>query len=234
MSTVARSQTVDIGGGRGRLTPRAAASLRRVDRALGRPLDVNSAWRDPAVQQRLRDAYIRYLNGGPWAPIALDPDDSVHCDGEAVDSDDGYNTAAVSLLAEHGWRRTVYRKVNGVWKLIEPWHFEYFHARDKHRFDPAPAGLAQTPVPAAPEPDEPEEDTMKMLGYIGPDGRTWYAQYDTSSGFWSEFVSDDKDYIREVAAKWAPNGIPLVSKKHRDDLKAECDRISGRTASASA
>lgn len=137
--TVTRSQTVDIGGGRGRLIPAAAASLRRVNRNLGRLTDVNSAWRDPALQQELRDAYLRYLNGGPWAPIALDPDDSLHCEGRAIDTDDGYDARTHAILNEHGWRLTVYRWVNGVRKLVEPWHREYFPDRDQHRNDPPPS-----------------------------------------------------------------------------------------------
>lgn len=134
-------QTVDIGYGRGRLAPEPAASLRRVDRALGRPTDINSAWRNPADQQRLYNAYLYYLRGGPWAPIALTPDRSVHCQGYAIDTDDGYSSRGVlGVLNDHGWYHTVYRWVNGVLKLVEPWHLEYFAARDNHRGQGSGAG----------------------------------------------------------------------------------------------
>lgn len=110
----------------------------------------------------------------------------------------------------------------------EGWHFD---VPNIFRIPPKPPTPAPTPKPV-PEPEE-EDDDMKMLGYKNPDdGRTWYAQFDTSSGFWSEFVSTDEKYIQSLAAKWTPDGIPLVSKSHRDDLKEECDRISGRTATA--
>ncbi|WP_309105015.1 hypothetical protein [Microbacterium sp.] len=157
MSVLQRSQTVDVGGGRGRLAPDHAASLRRVDaevRALiGRDLDINSAWRDPATQQKLREAYEHYLRyGAPWAPIALEPDDSVHCKGGAIDTDDHRDPRIVRILNRHGWRQTVYR--NG--RLVEEWHFERFANRDQHRFDPDPAAT------------DPEEEDMFPVIYAKP------------------------------------------------------------------
>lgn len=140
MTPIRWEAAVDIGHGRGRLAPHAAASLRRVDAALGRPLDVNEAWRSPEQADANYAAYQRYLNGGPWAPIALPSWASVHCAGEAVDTDDGYNSWAIGILNDHGWFTTVYRWVNGVWTLVEPWHFEYFIDRDNHRYSGAPAG----------------------------------------------------------------------------------------------
>lgn len=134
------NQTVDIGHGRGRLAPSPARSIARVDAAIGRPLDVNSAWRDPVTQQKLYDAYRRYLNGGPWAPIALPPSQSVHCRGFAVDTDD---SGLRAILNRHGWYQTVFRWVNGVYTLVEPWHFEYDARRDQHINDPAPAGTGK-------------------------------------------------------------------------------------------
>lgn len=228
MSILTFSQTVDIGGGRGRLAPEHAASLRRVDaevRALvGRDLDVNSAWRDPEVQQKLRDAYLHYLKyGAPWAPIALTPDSSVHCKGGAIDTDDYRDARIVKILNRHGWFHTVYRWVNGKRTLVEPWHFERDRNRDQHRNDPAPAQVDSKPIPA-PEPEE-EEDNMKMMGYKNPaDGRVWYAEFDTSSGFFHPWVSSDKDYIRSIADKWTPAGIPLVTEKHWNGIKAECEK----------
>lgn len=140
------SGTVPINGGRGRATLQCVWSIHRIDQQLGRYLDINSAWRDPQEQERLYSAYKAYLNGtGPWAPIALAPEYSVHCDGEAIDTDDN-NTAMTRILNDNGWFHTVFR--NGV--LVEPWHYEYDYKRDKF-FGGIPAGSESTPV---------EEDDM--------------------------------------------------------------------------
>lgn len=129
-SIVTESQTVPLSGSRGRLRPAAAASVARIDAALGRPLDINSAWRDPKQQDRLHAAYVR---DPAHNPLALPSTQSIHCRGTALDTDD-HTPAMVRLLGEHGWQQTVYR--NG--KLVEPWHFEYDPTRDRHRGDPTP------------------------------------------------------------------------------------------------
>lgn len=130
--------TVPLNGGRGRATLQCAWSIHRIDQQLGRYLDINSAWRDPQEQEQLYNAYRRYLAGtGPWAPIALAPEYSVHCDGEAIDTDDN-NVAMTRILNANGWFHTVYR--NGV--LVEPWHYEYDYKRDKY-FGGSPAGSEQ-------------------------------------------------------------------------------------------
>lgn len=140
------SGTVPINGGRGRATLQCVWSIHRIDQQLGRYLDINSAWRDPQEQEGLYQAYRRYVNGtGPWAPIALRPEESVHCDGEAIDTDDN-NSAMTRILNDNGWFHTVFR--NGV--LVEPWHYEYDYKRDKY-FGGIPAGSESTPV---------EEDDM--------------------------------------------------------------------------
>src|SRR5690606_23774388 len=66
-------------------------------------------------------------------PIALHPDTpSVHQLGAAIDTDE----RITAVLNDHGWFHTVYR--NG--KLVEPWHYEYDAARDKHINDTASGG----------------------------------------------------------------------------------------------
>lgn len=90
------------------------------------------------------------------------------------------------------------------------------------------------PVPpvVVPEEEEDEEMSMKLFGYKNPeDGRTWYVQFDSSSGFWSEFVSDDQAYIQSLAAKWTTDGIPALSVGHRNDLKKESDDVKARRSS---
>lgn len=125
---VTRAQTVPIGRDasgrdRGRLAPEAAASLTRVDAAIGRPLDVNSAWRDPVLQDQMYRAWVAFVQG--WGPRpnhgrALPSSQSIHCRGFAVDTDDH---ALVKTLNKHGWFRTA---------PDEAWHFEYDRTRDQH------------------------------------------------------------------------------------------------------
>lgn len=134
MTLLAFSDAVDIGGGRGRLAAEAAASLARIDAQLGRPADVNEAWRSPQQADANYAAWIRYLNGGPVAPYALPASQSIHCRGYAVDSDDWYNPAAAAVWRANGWRQTA--RYPGT-SRDEPWHGEYFPAYDNHRYAPA-------------------------------------------------------------------------------------------------
>jgi hypothetical protein len=157
MTAITIGQTVDIGHGRGRLAPVAAASVLRIDAQLGRPADINSAWRDPVLQQKMRDAWLAYAAGrGPWAPFALEPEDSVHCEGEAADSDDWYNAPAAAVWRDNGWRQTA-RYPNDP-KKDEPWHGEHFPHLDNHRNDGAPASGASKPFPTP----TPEEDMFTI------------------------------------------------------------------------
>jgi hypothetical protein len=127
-----------LSAGRGWLTDEAAASIVRIDAALGHPMQITEAGRTWAQQNAHYQAYLRYLAGGAYAPIALSPDaPSIHQLGNAIDTDEGQKH--VSLLAEHGWIRTVYR----AGKLVEPWHFEYSTSRDHHLA--APTGSGATP-----------------------------------------------------------------------------------------
>lgn len=122
-------QTTQLTGGRGWLDAAAAASVHRIDRALGHLLDINEAGRTWAQQMVFWETYQR-----EGAPIALHPDTpSVHQLGNAIDTDD---SDRVALLNEHGWFQTVYRWVNGKYTLVEPWHFEYDASRDQHINDP--------------------------------------------------------------------------------------------------
>ena len=118
---------VALSHGRGWLNADAAASLGRVDASIGHPLQVTEAGRSRAEQQAHWDRYVRYLNGGPWAPLAAAPGSSPHEFGNAIDT----NERLVALLAAHGWSRPL---------PVEPWHFVYNTNNDRHRFDPAPAG----------------------------------------------------------------------------------------------
>jgi len=124
---------VDIGRtqrGNGRaawLSPAAAASLARVDRALGRKVTCTWAGRSWAEQQVLWDRY------GHDPMKAARPGTSPHESGNALDTDEWTIPGFVALMAEHGWKRTIKR---------EPWHFVYSASRDKHRNDPTPTAHA--------------------------------------------------------------------------------------------
>lgn len=121
------TEYIDLGHGRGWASADAAASIARIDAALGHALQITEAGRSAEQADANYAAYQAYLAGtGPWAPLAYNAANSVHCWGAAIDTDEGQQH--VDLLADHGWIRTVYR--NGV--LIEPWHFEYSTDRDNH------------------------------------------------------------------------------------------------------
>lgn len=127
-------------------TPPAAASFRRVEADLGRPVDVNSTYRDWDRQMSMYLAWQAYVNGtGPIPPHsrAIHPEYSIHCQGNALDSDDWRTPGFIALAAEHGWIRTA------ASDPTEQHHFEYQYWRDQHRNDPTPT---TTPaLPALPE-----------------------------------------------------------------------------------
>ncbi|AQY02032.1 hypothetical protein [Microbacterium foliorum] len=145
-------EQVDLGFGRGWLNRPAAASIRRIDRQIGHPLQITEAGR---TWGRQNEHWLTYRRVG--RPIALHPDTpSEHQKGNSIDSDEAQRI--IAILEDHGWRRTVYRWVNGRWTLVEPWHFEYFAHLDNHRNDPA-----GTPAPQVPK----EDDDMLMLNLHG-------------------------------------------------------------------
>lgn len=157
MSVRSWDQCVDLGSGRGRAAPEAAASIRRIDAELGRLADINEAWRSPEQANANRArwlAYERHLNGGPYAPAApyaLGADASVHCEGYAADSDDWYNTAAAAVWRRNGWRQTA--RYPGTAR-DEPWHGEYRREWDENYGSGFAAGGNATPF---------EEDFMATM-----------------------------------------------------------------------
>lgn len=137
-------QRTDIGHGRGWLRADAAASIRRIDHALGRPLDSNSAGRTAAEQAEARR---KFFAGGPYAaPVGTSP----HEFGTAIDTDDRF----IALMADHGWSRPL---------KTEPWHFVYNPTRDNHRYEGVPAAL---PLTEEPTPEEEEMATTIPLTLI--------------------------------------------------------------------
>lgn len=141
-------ECVDLGHGRGRAERSTAEAVWRIDADLGRPADVNEAWRSPEQANANRArwlAFQRFLNGGPWAPwapYALGAEDSVHCDGEAVDSDDWYDPAAAAVWSRHGFRQTA--RYPGTTR-DEIWHGEH---RDEWEDPAARVAVSKaTPIP---------------------------------------------------------------------------------------
>lgn len=121
-------------------TPEAAASFRRLEKEIGRPVDVNSTYRDWDTQMGMYLAWTAWVNGRgpkPWHSRAVHPYYSIHCQGNALDSDDWRTPGFNAIAARHGWIRTA------AWDPTEQHHFEYQSWNDRHRFDPAPAGTEE-------------------------------------------------------------------------------------------
>lgn len=122
----------------------AAASWARVEARTGRRYDVNSSLRNRAEQQRARDTWLAF-NRNPTAwrranpgksdpPFALDPDDSNHVNGTAVDSDDAAQFEKDAW--NDGWRRTALNI--GEW-----WHLDYIPALDRNKGQTSSSGNAK-------------------------------------------------------------------------------------------
>lgn len=173
-------QTTELGGGRGWLDAAAAASVHRLDRALGHLMQTTETGRTWA-QQNVH--WQKYLRDG--YPIALKPGTSVHERGNAIDTDEGQRH--VDLLARHGWKQTVYR--NG--KLVEPWHFEYTAANDQHRNDPAPS------TPESEEDDDMATEPLPLLIKLDP-GRYWVVANMEKQTFFKVRNDTQRDFYKNT------------------------------------
>jgi hypothetical protein len=123
-------------------TPPASASFRRLEARLGRRVDVNSTYRDWDTQMGMYNAWNAYVAGrGPKPPHsrAIHPSVSIHCQGNALDSDDWRTPGFNALAAEYGWIRTA------AGDPTEQHHFEYQVWNDKHRNEGVPAGSVTLP-----------------------------------------------------------------------------------------
>jgi hypothetical protein len=121
-------------------TPPAADAFRRLEQRLGRRVDVNSTYRDWDTQMGMYKAWNRYVNSGYKASLkpphsrAIHPSISIHCQGNAMDSDDWRTPGFNALATEYGFIRTA------ASDPTEQHHYEYQSWRDQHRGEPAPAG----------------------------------------------------------------------------------------------
>lgn len=199
-------QTAELTGGRGWLAPAAAASVHRIDRQLGRLADVNDAGRSAEQADRNYAAWRAYLAGGPKAPYALPASKSVHCRGMAVDSDDWYKPAAAAVWRENGWRQTA--RYPDQPKRDEPWHGEYFPDLDRHRADPAPAGITTTPDAPAHLEEEDMPTPPPLLMQIDPkvDGR-WLVVDVEHGTYWQARNGQQLDFLRATGRVEERHGI---------------------------
>lgn len=181
------------------LTPPAAASFRRVERELGRQMDVNRTYADYATQLRMFNAWNCYVAGRcphPGHSRALHPDDSVHCRAEALDSDDWSTPGFVALMARHGWIRTAANDPT------ERHHFEYQWWRDQHRNDPAPT------TPTTPTPDLEEiEMNPRQIHYLAPNNVVIRALFVPGTSW---FVKWTEGNASTIANRFA-TGMPTTS-----------------------
>lgn len=183
---------VDIGHERGWLAPAAAASLARIDAQLGRLADVNEAGRSPEQADANYARWLSYLAGGPWAPYALPAAQSVHCIGEAVDSDDWYDAAAAAVWRDNGWRQTALYPNNP--KKNEPWHGEYFIEHDNHRGESAAGG---TP---------PRTRRKAMIPLLATSNGRDIFKVDPNTWTKVAVSGPEMDLYREIAGKLDPQG----------------------------
>jgi hypothetical protein len=198
----------DLGYGRGQLRAGPAASIRRLDVRLGRPVDINRAYADYDQQMRYYLAYVAYVNGrGPWAPLALHPDKSWHCKGLAVDSDDapGYRgPLSVDIWREHGWLFEVREEL---------WHGQYYTSMDKHYGETTSGGATPFPDPGTNDPQPLEDHDMARIisspAYRAANQYVYVTPYNA-------FPID-----QVTRAALLPSGIPWCDYDNEDSFNAE-------------
>jgi hypothetical protein len=194
--------------------PDAAASMRRLEAALGRPHDCNSSYRDYLEQLAMWEAWEAWEAGrGPKPPHsrAIHPDVSMHCRGLADDTDDWTTPGYIALAAEHGWIRTA------AHDPTERHHFEYQPHRDQHRNDPTPA-----------DPEENEEMRDKYMWKRRKDGVIVNAIYNTMSGYFQPFESSNADYNTNKARGHDIAATFEVSESDWASIERACADVRGR------
>lgn len=202
---------VELGADRGWLDAPAAASIFRVDRAIGHPCQISEAGRTWDQQMRF---WRIFQSGGN---IALHPDTpSEHQKGKAVDSDELQRF--IALMEDHGWRRTVYRWVNGVWTLVERWHFEYFEHLDNHINDPLPG--------STPNPSEEGDMLIITATSSSADGviKQGHTYVDTLTSPLTLLSAAEVSALRY----WADHGIPLRDSTWPGQALREVMAVRGR------
>ena len=197
----------DLGYGRGWASDDAAASIFRIDKHLGRPADINEAGRSAEDANRNAAAWVAYQAGtGPKAPYALDAAHSVHCTGNAADSDDWYNPDAAAVWRAGGWRQTA--RYND--DRDEPWHGEHFPELDTYANDPTEAQ---------------EDNTMMEAKLIRHPNGTIYVVDEMGADHLGDFKTADIDlgeFITEAEKIFGP--VQQVNEREFDVRVAIADR----------
>lgn len=189
----------DLGHGRGWASDAAAASIRRMDKQLGRPVQITEAGRSGADADANYARYLAYLDGGPWAPLALPASKSVHCQGDATDSND-----ARAPWETNGWVQTARYPDD----RDEPWHREYRIDRDQHLNDTTPQ----------------EEEMMEAKLIRHPSG-TIYVVDEMGADHLGDFRTEDiglAEFITEAEKIFGP--VQQVSAREFDVRVAIADR----------
>lgn len=179
---------VDLSNGRGWINPGPAASIARIDKALGRPLHITEAGRSFFQQQVFYEAWLNGTGNYALSPYAP----SIHQVGDAIDTGDWWELTA--LLNEHGWFQTVFWPDGS---LREGWHFEYDASRDQHINDHS--GENAAPAPA--EPEEEDEDMKETyVWWKNAAGKQQNLVYATGgNGMADHWESDNGTYNTRVA-----------------------------------
>lgn len=184
-------------------TAPAGASFRRLEADLGRHVDVNSTYRDWDTQMGMHLAWEAWVAGRgpkPWHSRAVHPKYSIHCQGNALDSDDWTTSGFVALAAEHGWIRTA------ASDPTERHHFEYQWWRDQHRNDPVPAGGSEDDMSVQDIYDARDGDGRNVLDL----GRQTRADIATVSKQLSELISRIPAEVARTPVQAQDNkGMPL-------------------------
>lgn len=203
-------------------TPPAAASFRRVEHALGRHVGVNSTFRDWDRQMGMYRAWQAWVNGtGPRPPHsrAVHPKYSIHCQGNALDSDEWRTPGFIALAAEHGWIRTA------AYDPTEQHHFEYQSWRDQHRYDPTPTS---TPTTAPTLPALPEGVTMsdvKQMHHVSGGKVAGRALFVPGTAWAVPFTENGSTYANRFGAELDTGDSIEVTKSLFDaviDASARC------------
>jgi len=170
----------------------AEASLARWEADHG-IIGVNSAGRYLWEQQGFID---RWDKGGPGnrPPHLYEPKRPAYASAHVANGGRAFDTSE--------WRRFLQTCAAYGWVQVYDWdvvHFEYFPERDKHRNRPAGGGsISPSPTP---DPVEDEEEDMKdkYMWYRRQDGVIVNAIYNTISGYFQAFESNNGKYNSDKA-----------------------------------
>lgn len=202
----APTDLVQLGHNRGQARLPMAQSIWRLDAKLGRPLDINRAYADYASQMRYYLEWTAFkANPSAWRranpgrsdpPLALHPDQSWHCKGMAIDTDDRLG----QRFLDAGFRFVV---------TSEPWHGQYYANLDKHYGQPSSGGSIPFPIPRP-----AKDDTIMELVIKAPNGIVVHLapgiKHDFASSEEYTLIAGDLEFIRERKGTDAMKLPPLA------------------------